>query len=186
MRGEHQNYKIGKPDEPGGGTVPHRSGVALSVHCQSLLRVNVEHEPAYKYEAGTDNLRACQFSDGAGYVFNRSRTGAEATIRTLELMAWRSGSQITVLSDATDMSLDTDPMVCDIRKTDVPDKLARLLNVYERVRGRADLEVPAEQGICFANGFLRGEPNDKEEVNLYYHLATEKDCLIAAWPLKST
>ena len=62
MRGEHQNYKIGKPDEPGDGTVPHRSGVAPSAHCQSLLRVNVEHEPAYKYEAGADNLRACQFT----------------------------------------------------------------------------------------------------------------------------
>ena len=62
LKGEHQNYKIGNPDEPGDGTVPHRSGVAPTAHCQSFLRVNVEHEPAYKYEAGADNLRACHFT----------------------------------------------------------------------------------------------------------------------------
>ena len=62
LRGEHQDYKIAKQDEPGDGTVPHRSGVAPSAHCQSFLRVNVGHEPAYKYEEGAENLRACHFA----------------------------------------------------------------------------------------------------------------------------
>ncbi|MBP8215229.1 MAG: hypothetical protein KAX66_07155 [Propionivibrio sp.] len=59
---EHQTYTISGPDEPGDGTVPHRSGIAPQANCQSLLRVNVGHEPAYKYEEGADNLRACQFT----------------------------------------------------------------------------------------------------------------------------
>ena len=65
----------------------------------------------------------------------------------------------------------------DTRKTDVPEKLAHLLNVYERVRGRDDMEIPAEQGLCFANGFLRGEPNDDEDsqIDLHYHLRMAKD-----------
>ncbi len=60
--GEHQVYRISAPDEPGDGTVPHRSGIALKDRCQSFLRVNVGHEPAFKHEDGADNLRACRFT----------------------------------------------------------------------------------------------------------------------------
>jgi pimeloyl-ACP methyl ester carboxylesterase len=59
---EAQIYKISEPDEAGDGTVPHRSGVAPERSCQSFLRVNVGHEPAYKFEEGADNLRACHFT----------------------------------------------------------------------------------------------------------------------------
>lgn len=51
--------------------------------------------------------------------------------------------------------------------------------MYERVRGRGDHEVPTEQGVCFANGFLRGEPSDEEQVDLYYHLHLAKDVYFA-------
>lgn len=59
---ETQSYEISAPDEAGDGTVPHRSGIAPKPHCQSLLRVNVEHEPAYKHAEGLDNERACRFT----------------------------------------------------------------------------------------------------------------------------
>lgn len=62
LKAEHQTYTISKPDEVGDGTVPHRSGIALRAHCTSLLQVNVEHEPAYRYGEGADNLRACRFT----------------------------------------------------------------------------------------------------------------------------
>lgn len=62
LKEETQTYKISKPDEDGDGTVPHRSGVAPQPHCVSFLQVNVGHEPAYKYEEGPDNLRACRFT----------------------------------------------------------------------------------------------------------------------------
>ncbi|MFT3848870.1 MAG: hypothetical protein QM739_09380 [Propionivibrio sp.] len=59
---EIQSYEISAPDEAGDGTVPHRSGSAPGPYCQSLLRVRVEHEPAYKHGEGDDNLRACRFA----------------------------------------------------------------------------------------------------------------------------
>lgn len=47
---QHQRYTISEPDEPGDGTVPHRSGVCPreSHHVISLLQVKVGHEPAFK------------------------------------------------------------------------------------------------------------------------------------------
>jgi len=155
---------------------------ALQAHRETLSKKRIMGEETLSL------LSTMPLSDRAGYVFNRSRNGTEATIRTLELMAWRSGFSITVLSDATDMSLDTDPMVGDTRRTDVPEKLTHLLNVYERVRGRGDLDIPTEQGVCFANGFLRGEPNDdeKSQIDLYYHLKTEKDVYFSFYHLSGT
>ncbi len=46
--GVQQRYKILDPAIPGDGTVPHKSGIAPEPHVQSLLRVSVGHEPAYK------------------------------------------------------------------------------------------------------------------------------------------
>ena len=133
-------------------------------------------------------LATTLLSDGAGYVFNRSRANTSMILRTLELVAWRSGFRIGMLIDARDMSFENTRFENDTRKTDVPEKLAHLLNVYERVRGRADLEVPTEQGVCFANGFLRGEPNDEEksQVDLYYHLSTKKDVYFSFYNLSGT
>ncbi len=57
-----RDFLLEAPDEPGDGTVPHRSGVAAQAACKSFLQVNVGHEPAFKYTDGADNLRACQFT----------------------------------------------------------------------------------------------------------------------------
>ena len=122
-------------------------------------------------------LSAAPLSDGAGYVFNRSRDGTGSVLRALELLAYRDGYRIEILINARDMDQSKKIRENDTRKTDVPEKLAHLLNVYERVRGRDDMEIPAEQGLCFANGFLRGEPNDDEDsqIDLHYHLRMAKD-----------
>ncbi len=124
-------------------------------------------------------LSAQPLSDGAGYVFNRSEAQTSMVSRTLELLAHRDGFKIQMLIDATDLSFDKTPTKYEVLRTDVPEKLAHLLNVYERVRGRDDLEIPAEPGVCFANGFLRGEPTDQEQVDLHYHLYSAKDVYFA-------
>lgn len=62
LKAENQTYSISAPDEPGDGTVPHRSGIAPRPHVRSLLQVNVGHEPAYRHTDGADNLRACRFT----------------------------------------------------------------------------------------------------------------------------
>ena len=55
-------FTISAPDEAGDGTVPARSGLAPKPHCQSFLRVPVEHEPAYNPEAGPASLQALRFT----------------------------------------------------------------------------------------------------------------------------
>lgn len=46
--GVQQKYTLQAPEAPGDGTVPDRSGVAPHSYVQSLLKVSVGHEPAYK------------------------------------------------------------------------------------------------------------------------------------------
>ena len=60
LRAEQQDYTVSQPDEPGDGTVPHRSGIAPKLHVRSLLQVNTGHEPAYY--AGADIERVRQFT----------------------------------------------------------------------------------------------------------------------------
>ncbi len=55
-------FHISDAEESGDGTVPYRSGVAPKAHCKSMLKVEVEHEPAYKRSSGADNERACIFT----------------------------------------------------------------------------------------------------------------------------
>lgn len=57
-----QSFNISEPDEPGDGTVPHRSGVAVKASCRSFMQVNVGHEPAYNHKKGDENIRACHFA----------------------------------------------------------------------------------------------------------------------------
>jgi pimeloyl-ACP methyl ester carboxylesterase len=57
-----RRFSISDPEEDGDGTVPRRSGIAPRAACVSVLQVNVGHEPAFKYTAGADNLRACRFT----------------------------------------------------------------------------------------------------------------------------
>ena len=52
-----QHFTLAGPDEPGDGTVPRRSGVALKARMNATLKVSVGHEPAYK-----DSEAARQFT----------------------------------------------------------------------------------------------------------------------------
>lgn len=47
---QRQFFTVSAPDEPGDGTVPHRSGIhpRTSANVKSLLQVPVGHEPAYR------------------------------------------------------------------------------------------------------------------------------------------
>ena len=137
--------------------------------------------------------RMIALPDGTdGMLFDRAENpySSDRLGRTLELIAWRNGFRIVATINATDTTFpeNANDSIAKQLKTDVPEKLAHLLNVYERVRGRADLEVPTEQGVCFANGFLRGEPNDEEksQVDLYYHLSTKKDVYFSFYNLSGT
>lgn len=113
--------------------------------------------------------------NGYGRVFDRSRDGGSNVLRKLELHGLRDGYGMILTIDARDMSYVTRKRENDIRDTNSREKLAHLLSMYERVRGRADNEVPTEQGVCIHNGFVLGPPSDEEEVLVSYHLKDSQD-----------
>jgi len=113
-----------------------------------------------------------------GKVFNRAESPGTADYgRVFELWAWRDGYAMLLTTEARDMSLvdESERPDGDTRKTDTHEKLAHLLKMYERVRGRADNEVPTEQGVCVHNGFVLGPPTDAEEVLVSYHMKNTQD-----------
>lgn len=126
-----------------------------------------------------------------GKVFNRAEeSGAAEFGRTLELLAWRDGYEVRMSinsTDGTDIPFDTSvvgtPFEASGRRiwseykdrNDTPEKLAHLLKVYERVSGRKDTEIPTEQGVCFANGFVKGPPTDEEVLFIRHDLENAPD-----------
>lgn len=117
--------------------------------------------------------------NGKGVVFDRteSEASSDRSGRELELMAWRDGYQITAFIKATDLTFpeDANDPIAKQLKTDVDEKLAHLLEVYTRTRGRADTDIPTEPGICFAHGFVAGKAGKKEKMDILYALKNVPD-----------
>lgn len=126
-----------------------------------------------------------------GRVFNRAKsTGSAEFARTLELFAWRDGFQIEMginATDGTDIPLDQSAIgtVYEVSErrihakysqiNDTQKKLAQLLSIYERVRGRRDEEIPTDAGLCIPNGFVLGAQREGQEVGFVYHLRDSQD-----------
>jgi Tle cognate immunity protein 4 C-terminal domain/Tle cognate immunity protein 4 N-terminal domain len=116
--------------------------------------------------------------DGKGVVFDRSEDQSSNVLRTLELWSWSEGFNIQMKTGARDMSFSRASDADDGRATTTPEKLALLLSVYNRIRGRAETEVPAEPGTCIANGFVSGALSDKQAVNVPYHVKGSIDAYL--------
>jgi len=115
-----------------------------------------------------------------GVVFDRAESDVAGgrLSRTLELLGWKDGYSITATINATDTTFPEDAnnsIARDQLKTDVEEKLAKLLTVFSRTKGRIDGWNPNEQGVCILNGFISGPPSPEEEVTIFYHLASAED-----------
>ena len=111
----------------------------------------------------------------AGIIVDRVRGSIDdrqmsPALRLLEAVAWKAGYLIRAQVQARNPMLGlpeyrTEP-------GDVPQQLERLQSVLERLRGRDDLEIPTEPGVCFHNGFLKGSANasQHEWLEIYHHL----------------
>ena len=114
-----------------------------------------------------------------GIVFDRAKSsaGSDRFSRTIELWAWRDGYQIHAEVSARDTSFPEDQgdQYVAKQKTTTPEKLAHLLEVYSRTRGRADTNIPTEPGICFAHGFVAGKAGKKEKMGILYVLKNVPD-----------
>lgn len=141
---------------------------------ESTLKLGPKHDyPMLK--------KTIPLTNGAkGVVFDRAESDVAGgrLSRTLELLGWRDGYTITGTIAATDTTFPEDannPIVRDQLKTDVAEKLAKLLSVYSRIKGRANDTIPQEQGVCILNGFVSGPPSPEEEVTIFFHLASAED-----------
>ena len=115
----------------------------------------------------------------AGAIFDRSASPSSGgrLSRTLELLSWRDGYRIDASIDATDTTFPeyANESIAKQLTTDVDERLADLLKVYSRLRGRALGEVPSQPGLCIANGFVAGPATDTEAVQTAFHLEGTPD-----------
>jgi len=116
-----------------------------------------------------------------GGIFNRSENGGSNGSRTLELHAWRDGYAIKMWVNAADSRYPEykDDLLSAQIGTDVPQKQALLLDVFARIRGRADNEIPSEQGLCFHGGFVQGPATDEENLDMDYVFTDMPDVSIS-------
>lgn len=149
------------------GAVQHREA--------ELRKKHMDGEPANPF------LKRIEPLPGAAKelrVFNRAEDSGSADFaRTLELWAWKDGYLIRLSIKANESEgtvYASKPWIKDF-PTDTPQKLDHLLNVYSRVRGRKDDEIPADQGDCIANGFVAGPPSDQQAIDVPYHLQGSPD-----------
>lgn len=114
-----------------------------------------------------------------GGIFDRAESTANSyrVERTLELWSWRDSYLLQLSISAFDGTFPEEVNDEYVRRrgSDVQEKLAHLLKVYSRVRGRKEDEIPTDQGDCIANGFVAGPPSDQQAIDVAYHLSGSPD-----------
>jgi hypothetical protein len=118
-------------------------------------------------------------NQSTGGIFDRaeSQSSSDRSGRIYELMAWRNDYLLKATVAATDLTFpeDANDSIAKQLKTDVAEKLAKLLSVYERLEGRSNEEIPTRAGFCIANGFFRGPANEEEKAYVPFHLKDAPD-----------
>lgn len=137
---------------------------SLATHRARLERERIDGE------ATLSLTEVRQLPNGSGLAFNRSRTGTSAVLRAWEVVGWINGYKLVATIDSRDMSKARTMLKDDTRRTDVEEKFRHLMDVYSRLRGRTEFEVPKDQGFCIANGFVAGPPSEQEEAYVSFHL----------------
>lgn len=113
-----------------------------------------------------------------GVFIDRARNVHEGRLgRTLEILGWRDGFTINATVEATDNSFpeDAGDPISQKIGSDVSEKRSALFNVFLRVSGRADSDVPDKPGLCIPNGFVSGAERANQETDFVYHMAGAPD-----------
>lgn len=136
-----------------------------------LKNMHMDGRPSMHYLRRIEPSSSIQ----VGRVFNRAEESGSAGIgRILELLAWKNGYALKMQVEATDyhgagFSRPDDP------PDDTHQKLIKLINIYERVRGLPVGEIPSEPGLCIPNGFVGGHAVEKEGVSIAFDLKGTPD-----------
>lgn len=143
----------------------------LAVHKEVLERTKLPL-------SGHAMLRSATPIEG-GLLFDHAKSDASSgrAARLLDAQFWRNGFKISAAIEAFDGTFPEDAQSKYHREfgTDVPKRTSQLMDIASRLQGRRDDEIPQGQGVCFANGFLKGPPTDREWLNMYHHWSGVED-----------
>lgn len=94
--------------------------------------------------------------------------------RVIKAYKWDRGYQIELqiegFDDTHSIYKDTPSYKMNPVKTDVREKMSRVVSILDRARGRADDDIPTEPGLCFLGGFLPGKATAEEEISVSFLL----------------
>ncbi|CAG4903137.1 hypothetical protein R54767_02927 [Paraburkholderia gardini] len=116
---------------------------------------------------------------GTRYFIYRGTAYDDPGNRVIEGYKWDRGYRIKMKiegSDFTNPDQTSDPLVKQMTvKNNVPEKTRLVFGLLEKVRGRADDEIPTEPGLCFYGGFLPAKAGSEEEMSEQYVLKGHDD-----------
>ncbi|CAG4893834.1 T6SS immunity protein Tli4 family protein [Paraburkholderia gardini] len=99
--------------------------------------------------------------------------------RVIEAYKWDHNYQIRLTIEASDYThsvFKDEPSIKQMTvKNNVPEKTRLVFGLLEKVRGRADDEIPTEPGLCFYGGFLPAKAGSEEEMSEQYVLKGHDD-----------
>lgn len=113
------------------------------------------------------------------FVHLGSPSDPSDTTRVIEAYKWDRGYRIKLKVTAWDYDhsvFKEEPSVKQMAiKNNVRERTALVFGLLEKIRGRADDEIPAEPGLCFYGGFVPTKAGSEEEVSALYTLRGQDD-----------
>ena len=140
----------------------------------AMLTAAVVSRKGVQYPALRNSVPLPAGTDGV--LFDRAKLEGVAgrMARVLEVLAWRDGYLVKAEVAGVDTSFpeekDNETLHAHV-KSDVAEKTRLIIDVVSRTSGRADSEIPSQQGVCIVNGLVRGAPTAGESIGAIYQFA---------------
>ncbi|WP_321896904.1 T6SS immunity protein Tli4 family protein [Paraburkholderia heleia] len=116
------------------------------------------------------------------YLIYRGNVSDGAGRRVFEAYKWDHGYRFKFGIEGYDYlhpDQTNDPAIQQFKvKNDVPEKTRLVFNLVNRLRWRADDDIPAEPGLCVLGAFLSGKPADNENAWAQFVLDGNRDVSI--------
>lgn len=115
-----------------------------------------------------------------GVIFERMASeGIPDSVRILEGYHWLDEVTFKIEMAATNGSAsrydEERKKHPDINNNNVPEKIAQMRTLFERMRVRDDYTIPDEPGFCFINGFMQGDDNRPKYIQFTYQYEDRED-----------
>lgn len=115
-----------------------------------------------------------------GVIFERMESrSVPDSVRILEGYRWLDEVTFKIEMAATNGSAsrydEERKKYPDINNNNVPEKIAQMRTLFERMRVRDDFTIPDEPGFCFINGFMQGDDDRPKEIQFTYRYEDRED-----------